>query len=91
MNVKFYHTHFVCACLLAYNAATAQLTVAPNQTAAVLASAITGTGVTVSSPTLTCVGVSNATFRLINIGHGLPANCLHRNLRKPLIQLGGGI
>jgi len=40
----------------------AQLTVNPNQTAAVLSAALAGPGITVSSPVLTCAGVANGTF-----------------------------
>ena len=41
-----------------------QLTVTPNQTAATLASTITGTGITVSTPSLTCAGQGNGTFTI---------------------------
>jgi len=40
----------------------AQLSVNPNQTAAVLSAALAGPGITISSPVLTCAGVANGTF-----------------------------
>ncbi len=40
----------------------AQLAVAPNQTATVLASALAGPGITISSPTLSCPGQANGLF-----------------------------
>ena len=40
----------------------AQLTVNPNQTAAVLAGSLSGPGVIVTNPTLTCTGVANGLF-----------------------------
>ena len=62
---------------LLFNAATSycQLTVNPNQTAVVLASKLTGGGITISSPVLTCPGVANGTFKSvttpINIDSGI--------------------
>ncbi len=41
---------------------SAQLVLSSNKTAAILASALAGTGVTILSPTLTCAGNANATF-----------------------------
>lgn len=40
----------------------AQITVTPTSTATALATALAGSGVTISSPSLTCAGVSNGTF-----------------------------
>jgi gliding motility-associated-like protein len=48
--------------LFAAQQATAQLSVVPNQTAAVLSSTIGGTGITITSPILTCSGQANGTF-----------------------------
>lgn len=48
-------------CTLSYSS-RAQLVLSANKTAAVLSSALAGTGVTIISPTLTCAGNANATF-----------------------------
>ncbi len=42
--------------------ANAQLTLSANKTAAILSSALAGTGVTILAPTLTCAGNANGTF-----------------------------
>ena len=42
--------------------ATAQISVSANKTAALLASTLAGTGVTIISPTLTCNGAANGTY-----------------------------
>ena len=52
----------LCFVLLTITRATAQLTVSPNHTAAVLASTLAGPGVTILTPTLTCPTVANGTF-----------------------------
>jgi hypothetical protein len=48
--------------LLFTNQVSAQMSVSPNQTAAALAAALVGPGVTISNPTLTCPGGANGTF-----------------------------
>jgi len=48
-------------CLLSFSS-KAQLIVSGNKTAAILANALAGTGVTIMAPTLTCFGAANATF-----------------------------
>ena len=56
---------FAAAVLIAacsFHQANAQLTVSPNKTAAQLASALVGAGVTVSNATLTCPSGANGTF-----------------------------
>ncbi len=59
----------------------AQLTVVPNQTATVLASALAGPGVTILSPTLTCPGLANGTFTstgtLLSMSSGIILTCGH--------------
>ncbi len=44
------------------SSSSAQLVLSGNKTAAILSSALAGTGVTIMSPTLTCAGNANATF-----------------------------
>ena len=60
--LKFYKTLFLFCCLFISGNAFSQLTVIPNQTAAVLAGTLAGPGVVVYSPTLTCLGAANGTF-----------------------------
>lgn len=55
----------VCFLLLAGVNADAQITVASNQTAAALAATLTGTGVLVLSPVLTCDTSANGTFTTV--------------------------
>lgn len=53
---------FLCFIGLLATGARAQLTVTDNQTATQLVNALTGSGVVVLNPTLTCPGLSNAVF-----------------------------
>jgi gliding motility-associated-like protein len=58
---------FVCIISFLFNIPTsAQLAVNPNQTAAVLSSKLTGPGITISSPVLTCTGVANGIFHSVS-------------------------
>ena len=65
----------LCFILITSSQASAQLTVAPNQTATVLASTLAGSGVTILNPTLTCPTVANGTFTsiatLLNMSNGI--------------------
>ena len=49
----------------------AQITVTPNQTAAVLAGKLAGKGVTIRYPTLNCKGVANGLFNVVSSNLGL--------------------
>lgn len=62
MNHRYLLRALVLASFLFTRPAYCQLVVTPNQTAAVLAGKLTGPGITISSPVLTCAGVANATF-----------------------------
>ena len=53
---------FYIFCTFFANSSSAQLILSANKTAAILSSALAGTGVTIMSPTLTCAGNANAVF-----------------------------
>jgi len=60
--MKLFHKTLVAASVCCSINASAQLTVSPNKTAAQLANALVGAGVTVSNATLNCPSSANGTF-----------------------------
>jgi len=65
--------------LLLGNTGIAQLTVTPNATADQLVKTLAGSGVTISSPTLTCAGNANGVFTTISSTLGLSGGIVLTN------------
>jgi hypothetical protein len=65
----------VCLALLAVSS-HAQINVTPSQTAAQLAQMLTGNGVTVTNPTLTCPTVANGIFYTVSSNLGLDSGII---------------
>ena len=62
MNKKSFYLTLLLFLLFQNLAVTAQITVVPGATAAILANKLVGPGVIIISPTLTCAAVANGTF-----------------------------